>query len=99
MRADHQRLRRARQPGDEAVAADEQRDEDLLEHVLLADDDLVHLREDVVSHRVKVFDALFQFGGVERGFSSRCSHRWSCRSSWVHRGGRGVASSICRSSF
>ena len=38
--ADHQRLGRAGQAGDQAVAADEQRDQDLVEHLLLADDDL-----------------------------------------------------------
>ncbi len=42
--AHHQRLRRAGQAGDQAMAADEQRDENLVEHFLLADDDLADLR-------------------------------------------------------
>ena len=52
-RADHQRLRRAGKARDQAVAADEQRDENLIEHFVLADDDLADLREDAVAHRLE----------------------------------------------
>ena len=63
-RADHQRLRRAGQAGDQAMAADEQRDQNLVEHFLLSDDDLADLGENVVAHRLKAFDALLQFRGI-----------------------------------
>ena len=72
--ADHQRLRRAGQAGDQAVAADEERDQDLVEHFVLPDDDLAHLREDAVAHRVKALDALLEFSGVQVDFS-RSGHR------------------------
>ena len=62
--ADHQRLRRAGQAGDQAMAADEQRDQNLIQHFLLSDDHLADLGEDVVAHRLKAFDALFQFCGI-----------------------------------
>ena len=41
--AHHQRLRGAGKTGDQAMAADEERGENLIEHLLLADDDLPHL--------------------------------------------------------
>ncbi len=63
-RPDHQRLRRAGQTGNQAMAAYKQRDENLVEHFLLSDDDLADLREDVVPHRLKAFNALFQFRGI-----------------------------------
>src|SRR6266853_1600657 len=63
-RADHERLRRAGQAGDQAMAAYEKRDENLVEHFLLPDDNLADLREDVVPHRLKAFNALFQFRGI-----------------------------------
>ncbi len=67
--AHHQRLGGAGHAGDQAVAADEERDQDLVEHLLLADDDLAHLREDAVAHGVKALDALLQFRGVLIDFS------------------------------
>ena len=57
-------------PGDQAVAADKQRDQNLIEHFFLADDHLADLRQDAVAHRVKAFDALLQFCGVQIHFSS-----------------------------
>ena len=48
MRAHQQRLRRARQAGDQAVAADEQGDQHLFDHFVLADDHAADLRDDVV---------------------------------------------------
>ena len=44
--AHHQRLRRAGQAGDQAMAADEQRRQDLIEHLLLPDDHLPDLRRE-----------------------------------------------------
>jgi hypothetical protein len=44
--ADHERLRSAGQAGDEAVAADEERGEDLVDDLLLSDDDLATLSEE-----------------------------------------------------
>src|SRR6266699_5902117 len=46
------------------MAADKQRDENLVEHFLLSDDDLADLGEDVVPHRLKAFNALLQFRGI-----------------------------------
>ena len=63
-RADHERLRRAGQAGDQAMAADKQRDQNLVEHFLLSDDHLADLGENVVPHRLKAFDALLQFHGI-----------------------------------
>jgi len=57
------------------MPADEQGDEDLLEHVLLADDDFVHLGQNAVAHRLKACDAFFEFRRVESGFNSRHCHR------------------------
>ena len=45
--AHQQRLGRAGQSGDQAVAADEQRDHHLLEHLLLADDHAPNLPDDL----------------------------------------------------
>ena len=61
--------------GDQAVAADEQRDEDLVEHFFLPDDHLADLREDAVAHRMEAIDALLQLRGVEIDFSG--SGHWS----------------------
>ena len=66
--ADHQRLGGPGQAGDQAMAADKQSDEDLLEHFVLADDDLAHLLHDAVAHRVEALDTLLQVG--------RNSTRW-----------------------
>ena len=44
--ADKQRLRRSGKAGDQAMAADEQRDQNLIEHFLLADDDPADLLDD-----------------------------------------------------
>ncbi len=53
-----QRLGRAGQAGDQAVAADEQRDQDLIEHLLLADDHFPHLPDDLVASGLETLDAL-----------------------------------------
>ena len=66
-RADQQRLGGARQTGDEAVAADEQRDHYLLDHFFLADDHPANLADNVVMHVLEALDPLLQFGGIDRG--------------------------------
>ena len=43
------------------MAADEQRDQNLIEHFFLADDHLADLTQDAVAHRLKAIDAFFQF--------------------------------------
>ena len=48
-RVDQQRLRQARHADDQAVAAGEQRQQHELDHVLLADDELVQLGDDLVA--------------------------------------------------
>ena len=49
--AHQQRLGRAGQAGDQAVAADEQRGEDLVDDLLLADDHFLHLPDDAGRER------------------------------------------------
>ena len=51
--------------GDQAVAADEQRDHDLLEHFVLADDHPADLGDDVVPHFLESCDAVLQLGGID----------------------------------
>ena len=51
-------------PGDQAVAADEQRDHHLLNHFFLADDHAVNLGHDLVAHFLKSRDAVLQVAGV-----------------------------------
>ncbi len=58
--AHHQRLRRARHAGEQAVAADEQCNQHLVEHLVLAHDHLPHLADDVVAHRAKPLDLSLQ---------------------------------------
>ena len=62
--ADQQRLGRSGQAGDQAVAADEQRDHDLLQHLLLADDDAPDLLDDLRLHFAESRDPLLQLIGV-----------------------------------
>ncbi len=64
-RPDQQRLGGARQAGDQAMAADEQRDHHLLDHFVLADDHAPHLGDDVVPYFLEPRDAVLQLGGVE----------------------------------
>ncbi len=59
-RAHHEGLRRARQTGDQAVTADEQGDQYLLDDLVLADDDLANLAQDAVTHGVETVDPLLQ---------------------------------------
>jgi hypothetical protein len=40
------------------MPADKQRGEDLIEHILLADDDLPHLGKDAFAYSVEPFDAM-----------------------------------------
>ena len=58
--AHHQRFRRAGHAGQEAVAADKDGDQDLVEHFFLADDDFAHLLQDRFAHRVETLDALLE---------------------------------------
>ncbi len=55
-RADHQRLGQAGHADEQAVAAGEDGDQQLFEHALLADDDLVHLAGDAAIAVVEPFD-------------------------------------------
>ena len=55
-RADHQRLGQARHADEQAVAAGEDGDEQLLEHALLADDDLAQLLADAAVAVVEPLD-------------------------------------------
>ena len=69
--AHHQRFRRAGQTGDQAMAADKKRDEDLIEHLVLPDDDLPHLGQDAVADRMEPFNALLQLGCILAKFRAR----------------------------
>ena len=63
-RAHHQCLRGAGHAGDKAMAADKQRDQHLLQHILLADDHLAHLLHDSFAHCVEAIDALLEFNCI-----------------------------------
>jgi hypothetical protein len=72
-RLDEQRLRQAGHPDDEAVAADQERQQHLLDDGRLADDDLAELGEHSIAagpHPVGQRDVAF---GLERVFA-RCRH-------------------------
>ena len=62
--AHHQRLGRTGKARDQAMPTDKQRGEDLIEHILLADDDLAHLGKDAFADRMEPFDAMLQLGCV-----------------------------------
>ena len=53
------------------MAADEQGGEDLIQHFFLTDDDLANLSENSVPHRLKTFDAPFQFHRIQIHRSER----------------------------
>ena len=55
-RAHQQRFRGARHARDQAMAADEERDQNLLDHFFLADDDLANLGENVGVNLLKTLD-------------------------------------------
>ena len=65
--AHQQRLGRSGQSGDQAMAADKQRDQHLFQHFVLADDDAPHLRHNAPLHLLEARDPFFQFGGIECG--------------------------------
>ena len=46
------------QPGNQAMSADEQRGQDLIEDLILSDDHLPDLRENALARGLKPFDAL-----------------------------------------
>ncbi len=52
------------------MAADKQRDQNLVQHILLAHDHLAHLGQNSVAHRVKAFDALLQLSCVRIQFGN-----------------------------
>ena len=54
-RLDQQRLGQPGHAGDQAVAAREQRDEDLVDHLVLPDDDLAELGEDLLAPLLDAF--------------------------------------------
>ena len=59
--AHQQGLGGAGQTGDQAVAAHEQGDHHLLQHLLLAHDHAAHLRHDLVLHLAEALNARFQY--------------------------------------
>ncbi len=74
-RTHEQRLRQARRTGDQAMPAGEQRDEQLLDHLLLADDDLLQLGIDPRPALPNLLDdLLFHLVSI----NLRC-HGYSCR--------------------
>ena len=97
--AHQQRLRGSRKTGDQAVAADEQRDQHLFEHFFLADDDAPDLLDDVALGLLEADDALFQFRRVERDrggishYSSAVPQRESSSNSFCAGLNPGAASS------
>ncbi len=65
--ADHEGLRGARQAGDEAVPADEQGNQDLLQHLLLADDHLANLVQDPIPNGMEPLHSQLQLVRVHLG--------------------------------
>ena len=63
-RPHHQRLRRSRHTRNQAMATHEQCNQYLVEHVLLPDDHLPHLRQDSVAHRLEALNAPLQLRRV-----------------------------------
>ena len=61
--AHQQRLGGAGKAGDQAVAAHEQADHHLFQHLLLADDHAAHLRHDLGLHLAEALDARLQYLG------------------------------------
>jgi hypothetical protein len=53
------------------MPADEQGGEDLIEHFILTDNDLANLTENSVTHRLKTFNAPFQFYRIQIHRSER----------------------------
>ncbi len=47
------------------MAPHEQRNQNLIEHILLADNYLPHLRENIFAHPLEAFHAISKFGGVK----------------------------------
>jgi hypothetical protein len=64
-RAHQQRLGGAGQAGDEAVAADQQRDQQLLHDLVLADDQLAHFAADGSEGGAEPVDQLAGIGSVD----------------------------------
>ena len=64
-RAHEQRLRGARHAGDQAVAADEQRQQQVLDDLVLADDDLADLGANLLERRVESLDQRPSLFGLE----------------------------------
>ena len=59
-RAHHQCLRGARHARQKAVAADKDRNQNLVEHLLLSHDDLSHLIQDLLAHCMEALDPLLE---------------------------------------
>jgi hypothetical protein len=55
------------------MAADEKRGENLIQHLFLTDDNLPNLSKNAVTHRLKTFDAPFQFYRIQIQ-RSECGH-------------------------
>ena len=67
-RADHQRLGQARHALEQAMPARKNRGEDLLDHLVLADDDLLQL----LLHELAMLGELLQNIAERFGFGRRC---------------------------
>jgi hypothetical protein len=53
------------------MSTDKQRGEDLIQHILLANDHLAHLGKDAFADRMEPFDAMLQLGCVLAKFRER----------------------------
>jgi hypothetical protein len=62
--ADHEGLGGSGEAGEQAMAADEEGDEDLVEDFVLADDDLSYLADNASTDGVEAFDVLLKLGCV-----------------------------------
>ena len=77
-RADHQRLGQPRHAFQQAVSAAEQGNQQLLDHLLLADDDLGQLARDLLAGHAQFADGcrIQMTRPRVRGWSCRCSSCW-----------------------
>ena len=66
----HQRLSRAGQARDQAMAADKQRDQNLFQHLFLSDNHLSNLFEDLVARLLKALNTRLEFRRIKRQWSN-----------------------------
>ena len=72
-RAHQQRFGGSRQAGDQAMAAHEQRDQHLLDHLFLADDHFPDFADDLRADLLEAVNPRFQFRRIGNRCSASCA--------------------------